>query len=432
MSLHEPETIQRYRTMFEDRKAEGWLGDVQAQAFEAFAACGFPTRKLEEWRHTNPASIAAEHWNLAPTVCALGDLELPDFGGSRIVFANGLYAAGDSRIAGEATVEVSTLAECATGERLLHHGALAPAKDNGFTAWGTAFANDGVVVTLKPSDSPPSPLHVVFVSSDDAAPLASFPRVLIVAEPGSRGQVVVDHVSAGTGKHLCCAVSEILVEENATLDLVLVQRENEQTDHVSRQCVRQQRNSHFSIHTLNLGSAILRNDLEVVLADQGAACNLEGLFLGRGGQLVDNHTLVDHAMPHCTSDELYKGIVADESRGVFRGRVVVRPDAQQTAATQGNQNLVLGSEAEIDTKPQLEIYADDVKCSHGSSIGQLDEEALFFLRTRGLDKNVARTLLMSGFASQITQSIPNEAVREWAAGQVSDRLGSLLANRGAA
>ncbi|MCP4036859.1 MAG: SufD family Fe-S cluster assembly protein, partial [bacterium] len=214
--------------------------------------------------------------------------------------------------------------------------------------------------------------------------------------------------------------------------LVLVQRENEQTDHVSRQCVRQQRNSHFSIHTLNLGSAILRNDLEVVLADQGAACNLEGLFLGRGGQLVDNHTLVDHAMPHCTSDELYKGIVADESRGVFRGRVVVRPDAQQTAATQGNQNLVLGSEAEIDTKPQLEIYADDVKCSHGSSIGQLDEEALFFLRTRGLDKNVARTLLMSGFASQITQSIPNEAVREWAAGQVSDRLGSLLANRGAA
>lgn len=430
MSLRETETLQYYRTAFEASASSGWLRETQSQAFEAFADCGFPSRKLEEWRYTNVTPIAREHWNVTAATPATVDLELPDFGGNRVVFVDGQYVEAASHRTHDAAIEVRTLSDAAAGDRVNRYGTLATCKDEGFTAFNTAFANDGAIVTLKQNHTGPSPLHLVFASTDSSTAPASFPRVLIRAEPDSHGRVVLDHVSAGRGAHLCCAVSEIFVEDNAALELFLVQRENDESYHVSRQCVQQQRNSRFSIHTLNLGNAILRNDLEVVLAESGALCNLEGLFLGRGKQLVDNHTLVDHAMPQCESRERYKGIVADQSRGVFRGRVIVRPDAQQTTADQQNQNLVLGPSAEIDTKPQLEIYADDVKCSHGSSIGQLDAEALFFLRARGLDERIARALLMTGFASQITQSIPHDGLRDWTTSAVKARLETLFVNGG--
>ena len=208
--------------------------------------------------------------------------------------------------------------------------------------------------------------------------------------------------------------------------MVLVQRESDATYHIAKQCVRQHRNSRFGMHTVNLGGAILRNDLQIVLAEEHSECSLNGLYLATGDQIVDNHTLVDHAVPDCTSDEYYKGIMAERSRGVFRGRVLVRPDAQRTAATQQNRNLLLARTAEVDTKPQLEIYADDVKCNHGSSIGQLDADALFFLRARGLNTAAARVLLTMGFASQVTQSIANPDIRAWAAGLVTTQLEALF------
>ena len=265
------------------------------------------------------------------------------------------------------------------------------------------------------------PLHVVFVSTAAGALRVRHPRVLIVAGEGSRVRVIVDHVCLGGPSGFTNAVAEVCVGQDAQVDLVLLQRERSDAFHVSNLAVRQERDSRFSSHTLTLGGALVRNDLGVVLEDEGADCTLHGLFLAGGEQLIDNHTLVDHAMPHGTSRELYKGILGGSSRGVFRGRVIVRPGAQKTDARQSNPNLLLADSAEIDTKPQLEIYADDVKCSHGSSIGQLEEDALFYLRSRGVAEPEARDLLTRGFAHEVIAALPVPAL--------TDGLDALLGTR---
>lgn len=443
---HEAAVIDHYRRAHAasaEGHRSGWLTPIQAEAIEHFAELGFPTRRQEEWRYTNVAVIAkqefipAERADLESSECA--GLVLPDFGGGRLVFVDGFFADAlstlpeASEFGFQSLFEASQQADLEQDSVLAHYGTLVCAKDDGFSALNTAFANDGAVVTLKADATPSAPLQIVFVSSavssaETAAvtPRASFPRVLIVAEPGSRGSIVLDHVSLDAGVTLSCAVAEVVTEERASLEMVLVQRESDAGFHIARQRVRQQRDSRFSLHTLNLSGAIVRNELDVLLADEGAECQLNGLYLGSGRQLVDNHTLVDHAMPHCQSHEFYKGILTDRARGVFRGRVLVRPGAQGTVAEQQNRNLLLSRTAEVDTKPQLEIYADDVKCNHGSSIGQLDEEALFFLRSRGLDKQAARTLLATGFAAQISQSISHERVRQWAEAAIEARLEELF------
>jgi Fe-S cluster assembly protein SufD len=206
------------------------------------------------------------------------------------------------------------------------------------------------------------------------------------------------------------AVSEVRVAEGAALELVLLQRESQETFHVGNVQARLERDARFASRALTLGGAFVRNDLGALLAAPDAACELDGLFHGAGTRLVDNHTLVDHASPSATSRELYKGVLGGRSRGVFRGRVVVRPDAQKSDARQASANLILSNAAEVDTKPQLEIWADDVRCSHGATIGRLDPEALFYLRSRGLGEAAARDLLTRGFAAEVLQRIGSEAL----------------------
>ncbi len=419
-----------YREAF--KSPNGALASVRREAFESFEATGFPTRQLEEWRYTNPAPITRVAWQVAQasaeTLPADFEAGLPDFGGSRLVFIDGRFAKAASKIDAGAPFVFTPLAQ-AELEAVPRYAELADGKTNGFTSFNTAFADDGVALRIEATDSAPAPVHIVFASSTGENEQVTFPRLWVRAEGGSRGCVVVDHISLGPGDasvRFTCAAAEAFVGENASLDLTFVQRENASTFHVARHCVEQERDSSLRVATLALGGALVRNDLEVRLAAPGAVSHFDGLFLGSGDQLVDNHTLVDHAVPRCESHERYKGIVADEARGVFRGRVLVRPDAQHTNATQQNQNLVLSAGAEIDTKPQLEIYADDVSCSHGSSIGKLDEEALFFLRARGLDPAFARRLLMSGFSAEITLAIADAGVRTWAEDVVAERLDALI------
>jgi Fe-S cluster assembly protein SufD len=231
-----------------------------------------------------------------------------------------------------------------------------------------------------------------------------------VAEPGSRLRVIQDHVSLGGAGGLTNSVTEVVVGQGARVDFVLLQREADDAFAVSNLAARLERDAHFHAHTITLGGRFVRNDLTAVLADEGAECSLQGLFVGGGEQVIDNHTLVDHAMPRGISRELYKGILGGRSRGVFRGRVVVRPAAQKTDARQSNPNLLIGAGAEIDSKPQLEIHADDVKCSHGSSIGQLDEDSVFYVRSRGLGEDAARDLLTRGFAREILAGLPVPAL----------------------
>ncbi len=425
--------LDHYRACFARRSSAervDWLAPIRRDAFTHFEALGFPSRTLEEWRYTNVAPIARQAFTPAAAAAEVDitSLGLSDFGGPRAVFVDGHHAASLSSDLVDEHFEFQSLT---AGSPVSNYATLAHVKDDGFSALNTAFAEDAAIVTLSRGAVMARPLHLVFVSSGSSEATASFPRVLIHAESGSEGLIVQEHISLGSKPALTCAIAEVITEADANLDVVLLQRESDATYHMARQCVRQQRSSTFRLHTLNLGGAILRNDLEVVLEGEGASCTLNGLYVATGDQIVDNHTLVDHAVPHCDSHEFYKGIMAGASRGVFRGRVVVRPDAQQTSAVQQNRNLLLSRGAEVNTKPQLEIYADDVKCNHGSSIGQLDNDALFFLRSRGLDERAARVLLTMGFASQVTQSIPNADVAAWAGSAVTGRLEELFIAGGA-
>ena len=399
------------------------LGAVRIAGREAFRASGLPHTKLEEWRYTNLATLAAPAFGLPDGKATieralLESLATPVFACGLAVFVNGRphhelwgLPAGD--------VELLPLAgsDCAT------LGQLVDPKAHPLAALNGALAQDGVRVRIPANTDVEHPIHLVFVSSSRIDPVVSSPRIVIEAGAGSRAVVVQDHVSVERGQpHFTNAVTEVRVAANARLDLAVLQREDDGTFHASNLAVEQGRDSRFASHVITLGGKLVRNDLTAVLAEPGAECTLNGLYLGTGDRLVDNHTLVDHAVPHGTSHELYKGVLTDASRGVFRGRVLVRPDAQKTDASQQNPNLLLSDATEIDTKPQLEIYADDVKCSHGSAIGQIDEDALFYLRARGIGQRDARALLTRGFAGEILTALPGAALAEALTADFSERV----------
>jgi len=398
-----------------------FLSALRAAGREAFAAGGLPSRRQEAWRHTSlkPLEGLSFHLPSGEATVDRGELELlssPVFACSLFVFVDGHHRhdlstphafAGDLRVESLRDVRASG-AEALPSEL----GTLTDLKAHPFAALNTALLDDGALVSIPAATQVEHVIHLVFVSTGAAAPLST-PRVWIEAGPGSHAVVLQDHVVVGgEGPRLTSAVTEVTLGEGAHLELVLLQRESDATLHVSNLEVRQARDSRMGSHTLTLGGRLVRNDLRTLLVGEGAETRLHGLFLGSGEGVVDNHTLVDHAVPHCSSQELYKGILAGRSRGIFRGRVLVRPDAQQTDARQSNPNLLLDYGAEIDTQPQLEIHADDVKCSHGSAIGRLDEDALFYLRSRGIDMAMAQRLLTRGFAAEVLRALPGEVLGE--------------------
>lgn len=408
------------------------LATLRREALAAFADAGLPRGREEEWRYTNVAPIAKVPFEVAaepsrrPEAADLAPFALEGFESRVFVFVNGRFApelGGGAEPPGGIRVESLRTLRGSDGAALVGRlGALADPKENAFAALNTAFADDGAVVRVPRGADVGAPLHLFFVSLPPDTPEVVHPRVLVVAGAGSRVSVVQDHVSFGDAAGFSNPVTEIHAEEDAAVDFVLLQREPDRRFHVSNVCVRQERSSRVSLHTLCLGGALVRNDAKVVLAGEGAECRLHGLFLGGGRQLIDNHTLVDHAVPHCASRELYKGILGGAARGVFRGRVVVRPDAQKTRAEQSNPNLLTSRGAEIDTKPQLEIYADDVKCSHGSSIGRIDPEALYYLRTRGIPESEARDLLTRAFGVEILDALPAPGLGAALDGLLLERL----------
>jgi len=400
------------------------LGTLRAEALAAFADAGLPTTRHEEWRYTSLAGFARVAFEAAPegALPPRDDVEalaVPFFACSAFVFVDGRLA---PELSSPTTLAGGVRVEALAGRAPEHLGSLADVKQHPFAALNTALFEDAAVLSVPAGAAAAQPIHLVFVSTGDGAPRASFPRVLIEAGAGSRALVIQDHVTLGAGARLTAAVGEVHVAENASLELVLVQRESDETFHFGNLRARVAQGARFASRTLTLGGGLVRNDLAALLAAPGAECELDGLFLGAGERLIDNHTLVDHAEPHCTSRELYKGILGDRSRGVFRGRIVVRPDAQKTDAQQSNANVLLGSGAEIDTKPQLEIWADDVRCSHGASIGRLDEDALFYLRSRGIGETAARDLLTRGFAAEVLKRIQSAPLAEALADLLQGRL----------
>jgi Fe-S cluster assembly protein SufD len=399
----------------------GWLAGLRAQACEHFREQGLPQPRQEEWRYTSLAAFARAAFE-APAAgraaVARADLEAaaaPVFACSLHVFVDGHYDPRLSALGARSEVHVESLAGLLAAGRSAEAarlGRLADTKAQPFAALNTAFLGDAAVLRAPRGAQAAEPLHVVFVSSGGAAPRARHPRVLVVAEAGSRVQLIQDFVSLGEDAAFTNSVTEVFAEPDAQVELVLLQREGTGVFHFANVAASLERGARFSSHALTLGGRLVRNDLAVTLAGEGAEVTLGALYVAGGEQVVDHHTLVDHAAPHGTSRQLYKGVLGGAARGVFRGRVVVRPGAQKTDARQSNPNLLLSDAAEVDSKPQLEIHADDVRCSHGSSIGQLQEDALFYLRARGIAEEDARRLVTRGFAHEILAGLPIPALRD--------------------
>jgi Fe-S cluster assembly protein SufD len=379
---------------FERRVAGDGLARLRRAAVERFAALGFPTVKDEEWRFTNLAPLTRIPFEPAPP-----NGQRPPFLDRGPPLPDGVIVCDLS----EALLRYPDLVEPYLA-RLADH------EHHAFTALNAAFLRDGAFVYLPAGQVVEEPIRLAFVTTAANRPLAWYRRCLIVTGPGSRASVVESYDGPG-GVYFTNAVTEAVVAEGAVLDHYRVQREGKEAFHVATVQARQSRGSRFTSHVVSVGGALARTDLNVVLDGEGSEATLNGLYLAAGDQLIDHHTRIDHARPRCTSHELYKGILDGRARGVFNGKIYVHPDAQKTDARQTSRTLLLSDDAVIDAKPQLEIFADDVKCTHGASIGQLDEEQLFYLRTRGIGREAARQLLTYAFANEVLGRIPIDPLR---------------------
>jgi len=415
------EKLQPWLASLEERPRGGsrWLQDLRDHAASRFVELGFPTVRDEEWRFTNVSPIASTEFKLAPASKLAPDaLEAFLYADARfrLVIVNGRFSPELSRTSGlPAGLKFGSLATAATEQADVvgrYLGQLADPNARAFAALNTAFTHDGAYVSVPDGLVFAQPLQILFVSTADG-PVAtmSHPRTLIVCGDHSQVQIVETYVSAPGQKHFTNAVTEVVAGEYAVLDHYKVEEESIDAFHVASMHIHAARSSNVSTHAFTLGGRIVRNDIVAVLDGEGAECTLNGLYLADGERLVDTHTTIDHAKAHCPSHEIYKGILGGRARAVFNGKIIVRIDAQKTDAKQTNRALLLSDNATINTKPQLEIFADDVKCTHGAAIGQLDEDAIFYLRARGLTYLEARDMLIHAFAGEILERVKIEPLR---------------------
>ncbi len=405
------------------RDAPSWLRVKRGSAMDRFADAGFPKMRQEAWRFTDVRPIAERAFTLAPVpegsplvLPVLEPLLVTGTGTPRVVFVNGHYAAGLSSVGGlPSGVELGSLRAAIQGDHplvLQHLMQYASTEENPFTALSTAFTDDGAFVRVPADVVVDTPLHVVFVAvPSEADPVVFHPRNLFIVESGAKASVVESYVTLRDGVYWTNVVTEVVVEENASLDAYRLQRESTVAYHTATTQSYQKRDSNYSFVTFAFGSALSRHDINAVLDGEGAGCTLNGLSVLSGRQHVDHHTTLDHAQPHCDSWEYFNGVFDERARGVFTGRIIVRPGAQRTDSKQTNNNLLLSERARADSQPQLEIYADDVKCTHGATLGPIDERKLFYLQSRGLALDEARRLLTYGFGAEILNAVRMDELR---------------------
>jgi Fe-S cluster assembly protein SufD len=396
-----------------------WLQSLRQDAFARFSEIGFPTTHDEDWRFTNVGTVANTAFELAGyDTVTKGQLE--PFGASKfalhLVFVNGLFSQELSRLAALPDgVIVSSLAEQLKNNPAglePHLGRYLNTQRDAFAALNSAFIEDGIYVYIPRGVVVETPIYVLYVTVPSATPTMNHPRNLIVAEENSQVTVVEDYVSLGEGTTFSNAATELVAGDNAKVSHYMVVREGDSAYNFSTLRIQQGRHANVATHSLLLSGGLVRNNVHPVLAGEGSECLINGLFMANGRQHMDNYMLVEHASPHCDSRQFYNGILNGQSHGVFHGRIIVHKDAQKTDAKQTNRNLLLSDDAQIDTKPQLEIYADDVKCTHGATIGQFDENALFYLRSRGLAESAARHVLLLAFANECLDRMNSPQVRD--------------------
>jgi Fe-S cluster assembly protein SufD len=422
-----------------ERSAPGrslpWLKRLREDAFARFCEAGFPTTKDEDWRFTNVSAIARTQFRPARAakiakkdVAALGVEGVA----AQLVFVNGRYAPELSSLQNLAKgVTVASLAEQIERDPAAlekHLGRYANQERDAFVALNTAFLGDGAYVHVARGVVVDAPIALLYLTTEEDRPTVTHPRNLIVAEDESQVAVIEDYVShpirdeaadkggapidKGGAPIFSNAVTELVAGENSHVQHYLIEREHLKAYNVSTLRIEQGRSANVASHSVLLGGGLVRNNVHPVLAGEGGECLINGLFLGTGRQHLDNFMHVEHAAPHCGSRQFYNGILDGQAHGVFHGRIVVHKAAQKTDAKQTNRNLLLSDDAQIDTKPQLEIYADDVKCTHGATIGQIEENALFYLQSRGISEAEARKLLLMAFAEECVDRMHSTAARE--------------------
>ena len=413
-----------------------WLDAQRRAAIERFALTGFPNSRDEEWRFTPIAPITKAAWrrsNGSAHDLTREDLAPFVFGHpewTTLVFVDGAYSeALSSTIAVGQGVLVGSLSDAFKSnspvlERYLARQA--PIESSPFTALSTAFMRDGSFLHVPRNVDLARPVHMVFVSTSKAAGAVTHPRNLLVVEAGAQASIIESYVTLAEGaSYWTNAVTEVVAGPNSWIEHTRIQRESERAYHVGLTHVEQERDSHYRSFSLAMGGALARHNLTARLNGENVETLMYGLYLTRGQQVVDNHTAIHHDQPNCRSWEVYKGVLDGHSRAVFNGKVFVKPEAQKTDAKQTNRNLLLSDDAKVDTKPQLEIFADDVKCTHGATVGRLDDIALFYARSRGVPSTIAQLLLTYAFAAEVTSEVVLQPVREELERLVRERLVAL-------
>lgn len=411
-----------FRASRQGNPTAAWAELVRGSAMDRFEQLGFPTVHSEDWKYTNLAPFLKER--ITPAVRPETFIQPPDIAGysypetanSHLVLINGFFSNELSSQADLNGIVVLDLLEAIADAR---YGKIAREylarsanyHDNGLTALNTAFLQSGLFVLIPRDVKLESPLQITFLANGDEANSANFPRVLIVSEQNSSATVIENYLSRDDASHFTNAVVEIVLLEGARLEHYRVQRENKTALHVGTTAVELGRGSSYDTTSIVMGAQLSRHDISVVMDNEGAECWVDGLYIVGSDQHADSHSVIDHKQPYCTSHQLYKGILDGNGRAVFNGKVFVRHGAQKTDAMQTNKNLLLSNRARVDTKPQLEIFADDVKCAHGAAIGQLDPEELFYLYTRGINPTLARNLLTYGFAEEVIGKIKLDSIR---------------------
>ena len=410
-----------------------WLFPLRKAGLARFAELGFPTLKLEDWRFTNVAPIAKLPFKpvfeaAAPSLTrdALAQFAFAKLPGTRLVFVNGHYAADLSTAPAQQNgIKVGNLAAALANDSALvekHLGRYVRTEDNAFAALNNAFFQDGGFVHVPAGQSVEEPVQFLFINTSKDAGATTHPRNLIIAERGAKLTVIESYVSLASAPTFTNAVTEFALGDNAVVEHCKFQDESTEAFHIAALHSHLGRAVSFSSHSIATGAKLARNNLRTTLDGEGIECVLNGVYITNNDQLSDHYMVVDHAKPHCASHEYFNGILAGKSKGVFHGRILVRPDAQKTDAKQTNKNLLLSDDATADTKPQLEIYADDVKCTHGATIGQLNNESIYYLRSRGIGLENARRMLIHAFAGEIIDRVKHDALREELDALVWDRL----------
>jgi Fe-S cluster assembly protein SufD len=398
-----------------------WLELVRSSAMDRFEQLGFPSVRDEDWKYTNLAPLAKESFvptttNDESATVDVNRFTYPETAAAHLVVVNGFLREDLSVKTGLENVVAVDLFSAASDARYSkivrkYLARNAGYHNNGLTALNTAFIQSGLFLWIPKNVKVETPLQVSFIADANAQGNASFPRLLVVVEENSSATLIESFVSNGDDTNFTNAVAEVVLREGARLEHYRIQRENNNAFHISTTSAELGRSSHYDTTSINLGARLSRHDVSVVMDEEGAETHVDGLYMVGADQHTDTHSVIDHKQPHCNSHQLYKGILDGNGRAVFNGKVFVREGAQKTDAMQTNKNLLLSDKARVDTKPQLEIYADDVKCAHGAAVGQIDQEELFYLEARGINPELGRSLLTYGFAEEVIGKIKIDSIR---------------------